>query len=377
MRASRTKVVIISPALRSANNGNWRTAQRWSRFLRARLAVEVRAEWRIPTLAADAAALPPEGEQFTPWDGPAVLRGARSPPAVMIALHARRSASAIEAFAHAYPERPRVLVLTGTDLYRDIATDAAAARALDVATHLVVLQEAALDMLDPRHRHKCRVIYQSAPPLEPGVARRRTFDVVIVGHMRAEKDPLTPMRALERLPADSRVRVIHIGEALSEDYARAADALQNRTWPSVQRYRWLGGRPHGETRRRIRDAEAMLISSVIEGGANVIVEAVTCGVPVIASRIAGNVGMLGRDYAGYFTPGDDHELAQLLERLPRDATFLAQLRSQCERRAVLFEPSREEAEVNRLMDDVLGIQCNRDAGARPAGTGRRARARTP
>jgi putative glycosyltransferase (TIGR04348 family) len=329
MRASRTKVVIISPALRGANNGNWRTAQRWSRFLRRRFDAAVCAEWSI-----------------------------RSPPAVLIALHARRSAVAIEAFAQAYPERARVLVLTGTDLYRDIASDAPAQHSLDLATHLVVLQEAALEVLDPQYRRKCRVIYQSAPPLEPGVPRRRTFDVVLVGHMRAEKDPLTPMRALERLPVDSRVRIIHIGEALSDEYARAASALQNRAWPSVQRYRWLGGRPHGETRRRIRDAGAMLVSSTIEGGANVIVEAVTCGVPVVASRIAGNIGMLSRDYAGYFTPGDDRELARLLERLSRDAPLLAQLRSQCERRAVLFDPSLEQVEVNRLVDDALAYRVH-------------------
>jgi putative glycosyltransferase (TIGR04348 family) len=324
MRASRTKVVIISPALRGANNGNWRTAQRWSRFLRMRFNVEVGSEWRTV-----------------------------SSPAVMIALHARRSAAAIESFAQAHPERARVLVLTGTDLYRDIDTDAAARRTLDFATHLVVLQQAALDTLTACHRRKCRVIYQSARPLEPGMARRRTFDVILVGHMRAEKDPLTPMRALEWLPPDSRVRLIHIGDALSDEYARAANALQHRRWPSVQRYRWLGGRPHGETRRRIRDARAMIVSSVIEGGANVIVEAATCGVPVVASRISGNVGMLGRDYAGYFAPGNDRELARLLERLPCDAAFLAELRGQCARRAALFEPRREEAAVNRLVDDAL------------------------
>lgn len=329
MRTSRTKVVIISPALRGANNGNWRTAQRWSRFLRRRFDVAVCAEWSI-----------------------------RSPPAVMIALHARRSAAAVETFAQAYPERARVLVLTGTDLYRDIGTDAAARRALDLATHVVVLQEAALDTLTARHRRKCRVIYQSAPSLKPGVPRRRTFDVILVGHMRAEKDPLTPMRALEWLSPDSCVRLIHVGEALCDEYARAADALQHRTWPSVRRYRWLGGRPHGETRRRIRDAQAMIISSVIEGGANVIVEAVTCGVPVVASRISGNVGMLGRDYAGYFAPGDDRELARVLERLPRDAAFLAELRGQCARRAALFAPCCEEAEVNRLVDDALAHRCS-------------------
>ena len=262
----------------------------------------------------------------------------------MIALHARRSAAAIARFAEACPDRPLIVVLTGTDLYRDIGIDESARRSLDRATHLVVLQEAALDELDPNHRRKCRVIYQSAPPLKPGTPPQRSFDVILVGHMRAEKDPLTPMRAIVRLPADSTVRLIHIGDALTDEFARAAAELQARTWPSVRRYRWLGGRTHGETRRRIRNANAMVISSVMEGGANVIVEAVTCGVPVIASRISGNVGMLGADYAGYFAVGNDEELARLLDRVSRDGDFLAQLKAQCAARAPLFEPARERAD---------------------------------
>lgn len=324
MRAPRANVAIISPALRGANNGNWRTAFRWSRFLRRRFDVELDSEWT-----------------------------AASSPDVMVALHAARSATAIAAFAEAHATRPRILVLTGTDLYRDIRVDPAAGRSLDLATHLVVLQDAGLDVLEPRHRCKCRVIYQSAQPLDAGVPRRRTFDVIAAGHMRAEKDPLTPMRALDWLAPESRVRLIQIGEALSDEYARAAHALQKRTWPSVPRYQWLGSRRHGETRQRIRNAQAIVVSSVMEGGANVIAEAVMCAVPVIASRISGNVGMLGSDYAGYFTPGDDRELAHVLERLGRDAPFLTLLREQCARRAPLFDPVREHAEVDRLIDDAL------------------------
>jgi glycosyltransferase involved in cell wall biosynthesis len=97
----------------------------------------------------------------------------------------------------------------------------------------------------------------------------------------------------------------------------------------------------------------MVISSVMEGGANVIVEAVTCGVPVIASRISGNVGMLGAGYAGYFAVGNDEELARLLDRVGRDRDFLARLTAQCAARAPLFEPARERADVNRLVDDAL------------------------
>lgn len=325
MRPRKPRLAIVSPALRQANNGNWRTAYRWSRFLGERFDVDITGQW------TDSA----------------------TPAACMIALHARRSADAIARFAEAYPDRPLIVVLTGTDLYRDIGVDESAKGSLDRATHLVVLQEAALDELDPNHRRKCRVIFQSAPALKSGTPPQRTFDAVLVGHMRAEKDPLTPMRAIVRLPVDSMVRLIHIGDALTDEYARAAAELQARTWPSMRRYRWLGGRTHGETRRRIRNASAMVISSVMEGGANVIVEAVTCGVPVIASRVSGNVGMLGAGYAGYFAVGNDEELARLLDRVSRDRDFLARLRAQCAARAPLFEPARERAEVNRLVDDAL------------------------
>lgn len=274
----------------------------------------------------------------------------------MIALHARRSAETIARYADTCPDRPLVVVLTGTDLYRDIRSDESARHSLDLATHLVVLQEEGRAELIPVHRDKCRVIYQSAPtckPYMPGASRRRSFDVVLVGHMRAEKDPLTPMRALDRLPDDSPVRLIHIGSALENEYRLAAQALQARTWPTVQRYVWLKDLPHAETRQRIGRAQALVISSVMEGGANVIIEAVTAGVPVLASQIPGNVGMLGQDYVGYFPPGDDRQLARLLDKASRDPAFVALLQQQCACRAPLFEPAREREEVVKLACDTL------------------------
>jgi putative glycosyltransferase (TIGR04348 family) len=323
MRNSKGSVVIISPALRKANNGNWQTAYRWSRFLRDRYRVSLATEW--------------EGT------------GAAASPECMVALHARRSAASIARFAQAKPHQPLIVVLTGTDLYRDIRSDASARRSLDLATHLVVLQDEGLNELTPEHRRKCRAIYQSASRLRRGAPSRRSFDAVLVGHMRAEKDPLTPMRALERLPAESTVRLIHIGEALDDAYLRAARELCARTWPGLKRYLWLGNRPHGETRQRIRRSHVMVISSLMEGGANVVIEAVTAGVPVLASRISGNIGMLGRDYEGYFPAGDDGALAALLERASGDARFLTRLRAQCAKRAPLFSPARERSEVVRLL----------------------------
>jgi putative glycosyltransferase (TIGR04348 family) len=323
MRNSKTPIVIISPALRKANNGNWYTAYRWSRFLREQYRVSLATEWHGPSDGAS--------------------------PECMVALHARRSAESIARFAAYRPQGPLIVVLTGTDLYRDIRSDVSARRSLDLATHLVVLQDEGMHELTPEHRGKCRAIYQSAPRLARGTPSRRSFDAILVGHMRAEKDPVTPMRALEHLPPDSPVRLIHVGEALDETYLRAARELQARSWPGPKRYVWLGNRPHGETRQRIRRSHVMIISSIMEGGANVVVEAVTAGTPVLASRISGNVGMLGRDYAGYFPAGDDAALAELLERVSRDPRLLKRLRAQCARRAPLFSPARERREVVRLL----------------------------
>jgi glycosyltransferase involved in cell wall biosynthesis len=90
----------------------------------------------------------------------------------------------------------------------------------------------------------------------------------------------------------------------------------------------------------------------MEGGAHVIMEAICSGVPVLASRIAGNIGMLGEDYAGFFTVGDAVELASLLERFRDDSSFAAKLRAQCGRRAHLFEPARERSGLITIVQEL-------------------------
>lgn len=272
-----------------------------------------------------------------------------SRPACLVALHARRSARALARFAQQYPDRPRVLVLTGTDLYRDIHFDPQARQSLDSATRLVVLQPSGLLELDPVHRRKCDVIYQSAPLLKPRVPVRRFFDLVLVGHMRAEKDPETPMRALGLIDARCPVRLFHIGAALDARYQHAAEVLSRED----ARYRWLGPLSHAITRQRIKAARLLVISSLLEGGANVVIEAITSGVPVLASDISGNVGLLGRDYEGYFPVGDAQSLADLIRRAFDDPLYLDRLNRQCALRAPLFRPEREREEVIKLVHSAL------------------------
>ena len=306
------RVLIVSPASQRENNGNWQTASRWRRFLRARYQVDIAPDW---TAGAPA-------------------------PAVMIALHARRSARPLAAFAAAWPDRPRILVLTGTDLYRDIATDTAAQASLHHAHALVLLQGAGLALLPPELHAKTRVIYQSAPALAPYVppARRRHIDICMIGHLREEKDPATFMAAAALVTAP-RARLLHVGGALDP----ALGARAGATAAATPRYQWLGALAHGPTRQRLRRSHAMVIASRMEGGANVIIEAVTCGVPVLASAISGNRGMLGDDYLGYFPCGDAAALARLIDRCIADTAFYARLRAQCAARDLLFSPSAERA----------------------------------
>lgn len=322
----RKHILIVSPATARENNGNWQTASRWARFLRAPL--------RRPFDVAVAREWAPEA-------------GA---PDLMIALHARRSAAALAAFRAARPDRPVVLVLTGTDLYRDIADDPQARASLDLADALVLLQPAGLAQLPAALHPKTCVIYQSAPSLRPHAPRAaaRFADICMVGHLREEKDPLTYIRAAA-LVAHPGARLLHIGGALDPALGRAAQAAQARN----PRYRWLGALPRAAARQRLKRCRAMVIASRMEGGANVIIEAVTSGVPVLASHISGNRGMLGEDYAGYFAPGDAAALALLVDRLLGDAAFDALLRRQCAARAALFAPGAEQAALRDLVDNLL------------------------
>jgi putative glycosyltransferase (TIGR04348 family) len=315
----RPRVRIVSPALAGANNGNWHTAARWRDFLSAQARVDIALGWNGEPLDA------------------------------LIALHARRSAEAIARWHEAHPARPLAVVLTGTDLYRDLAEgDTSARHSLECASHLVVLQPQALHRLDRGARAKARVVLQSAPALRRA-DKSSSIEFVAVGHLRIEKDPATLMQAVRALPATLPVSVVHVGHPLDEALAEQA----RRTMADCPRYRWVGGLPPGETRERIARAHALVHPSRMEGGANVVIEALRSGVPVLASRIDGNVGLLGDDYDGYFPVGDALALAALMQHFATDPPFASRLAAQCAAREPLFAPDTEADAVNTLLADML------------------------
>jgi len=278
-----------------------------------------------------------------------VERWNETPANAIVALHARRSADSIERWSQQHPHRPSVVVLTGTDLYRDIHADPSAQRSLALADRLVVLHERAVDDLPAQFRHKAVACFQSTSTRKPLPRTRQHLRAVMVGHLRDEKAPQTYFAAARRLKARHDILLDHVGAAL--DPALGAEALAVQA--SCPHYRWLGALPHQSVRRRIQRAHVLVHPSRMEGGAHVVMEAIRSGTPVIASRISGNVGMLGLDYAGYFEPDDASGLATLLERCRDDAAILENLGLQCARRAHLFEPARERATLLSLLDELL------------------------
>src|SRR5262249_5733377 len=158
---------------------------------------------------------------------------------------------------------------------------------------------------------KLRVIYQSVPPLPRRLPPLHgTFEVLVVGHLREEKDPLRTAQAARLLPVASRIRVVHLGMAHGDQWSAAAHTEMAEN----PRYQWRGEVPGWSVRRVMARVPLMVLSSIMEGGANVVSEALVAGVPLLASRIDGSVGLLGRDYPGYFPAGDTEALTALLYR---------------------------------------------------------------
>jgi putative glycosyltransferase (TIGR04348 family) len=311
------KIQLITPASARSRNGNHFTAVRSARILK-------QLGHRVSV------------EQL--YDG--------GPCDLMIALHALRSYESIRRYRERNPKSPLVVVLTGTDLYRDIHSNPDAQRSLDMASRIIVLQKNGIAELPKHLRCKARVIYQSAVPVHGTAADpQKIFKVCVVGHMRPEKDPFRTAMAARQLPRSSRVRVIHIGRPLSKEMGRRVEVEATRN----PRYRWLGDLPHGKTRRVLAGSHVLSLTSRMEGSSNAMCEALASSVPVIASKIPGLIGTLGKNYPGYFPVGDTRALTRLLVKVEADSRFFNTLKARCARLFPLVDPKREIAAWKELL----------------------------
>jgi putative glycosyltransferase (TIGR04348 family) len=317
------RVLLLCPAGAGRTSGNRTTAERWARLLRGiGHRVRVQEEWC--------------GE----------------PCELLVALHARRSADSVLRFREARPDGALLVALTGTDLYGDLpGGDAAAAAAVAAASRLLALQPLAAAALPEGLRASVRVIRQSAGATGRTAAsprKSRHFEVCVLAHLRAVKDPLLPARATRLLPPGTRLRVTHAGAAIEADLGRAA-RRESRLNP---RWRWVGELSRGRAALLLRRSRVCVLPSRAEGGANVISEACVAGVPLLASRVDGSVGLLSGDHPGLFPAGDADALAALLLRCEREPAFTEELAAWSRALGPGLSEAAESDAWARLLDEL-------------------------
>ena len=320
-------ILIVAPAQRGSTRGNRITADRYAKLLQ-QLGHSVAVE---------------DSSNAFPLSRLSDFE-------LLIALHAGRSAEAISEFKKLTPSRPCVVVLTGTDLHLGLNENNDVLNSLEFADRIVVLEPEGLKCLSPPNVAKSRVIFQSAiPVVNPAQPLQRNFEVTLIGHLRPVKDPFLAVEATRLLPTDSSIKVTHIGEALSP-------AMQERALYESShnaRYRWLGKRSHAETQRRLARSRLTILTSEVEGAPSVISEAIVNHIPVLATRIAASIGLLGADYPGLFEVHKAAELAQLMYRSETDQAFYELLLKHCARAANKFSPNRELASWESLLRELV------------------------
>lgn len=328
-------ILIITPALPGSRAGNRATAERWQRLLgTAGHDVQVITEYR--------------GEACD----------------LLIALHAWRSREAIAAFRADWPDVPVIVVLTGTDVYqhqRLYPEDTLAS--MEAATVLIGLHDRVGQDIPAPLRGRLVTLYQSAAlPTRRSEPPADAFQVCVIGHLRDEKDSLRAAKAAQTMPPESRIRVVCAGKPHNEQWQAAvsSEAAENK------RFQWVGELGEADTAALLTGSHVMVISSVMEGGANVVSEACRAGVPIVASDIPGNRGLLGDDYKGYFPVGDEAALANLLWRAETDPAFLERLTEQVNRLAPRFTPETERKSLEQALD--LAVErCSSAQGINPEG----------
>jgi putative glycosyltransferase (TIGR04348 family) len=313
-------IEIVTPAPAGSLHGNRITALRWQDFLK-KLGHQTQVSEKYLGSAVD----------------------------LLVALHAYRSHLSLVQFRRSYPDKPIVLIMTGTDLYRDMSIHPEVLQSMKMANTIVLLQPAALALIPKNLQSKVHVIYQSTKPIKRKPLLKRDFLVSVIGHLRLEKDPFCTAKSLKQLPPESKVRVIHLGKAMSSDMHQMAESYN----AELERYQWLNELSHAQTMQQLSRCHLMVISSLMEGGAHVVTEAIALGVPVIASDIPGNRGLLGDNYPGYYKVGDAKALAKLLLKAETDSTFYKSLEQHIKRRSKYVQPQFEMKSIKDLVNGLI------------------------
>lgn len=163
-----------------------------------------------------------------------------------------------------------------------------------------------------------------------GIPRGR-FVVGTVGRLVPIKDHGTLLKAtavLAERGIDVHVLLVGGGPELNrcQQLVETTPALANRV-------SFLGARD--DVSEMLNAMDVFVLSSFSEGMSNTLIEAMSCELPVLATRVGGNPEVVGGEMVNsLFAPGDIDGLAASLERLAQDSSLRRTLGRAARERAV-------------------------------------------
>ncbi|HYI47812.1 MAG TPA: glycosyltransferase [Allosphingosinicella sp.] len=169
--------------------------------------------------------------------------------------------------------------------------------------------------------------------------------LVCAGALLARKGQDLAIAALGQLPGAT---LILVGDG--PDRARLEGLAKGA------RVRFLGNRPHAELPGLLAAADVMVLPTVSEGLANVWVEALACGTPVVTSDVGGAREVIDRPEAGRLVARDPAAIAGAVRDLLAVPPDQAAVRKGAER----FSWEKNGAE---LFDHLQSIRHSRESGS--------------
>lgn len=145
------------------------------------------------------------------------------------------------------------------------------------------------------------------PALEPSARRR----IVVPRRLFAKNGVEYLVRAMPLLARDHDVEALLIGGGPEGDRLRALA----RELGVADRIRFLGVRPNREMPGLLCSGEVAVFPSLMEATSVAALEAMSCGLPVAASRVGGLPEIVDGTVGALFEPGDPGALAAALGQL--------------------------------------------------------------
>jgi glycosyltransferase involved in cell wall biosynthesis len=260
--------------------------------------------------------------------------------------------------------KPLVITARGTDinLIPEYALPRrmiqwAAGRASAIVTVCAALKTALTELDVPAERItvlRNGVDLQAFRPIDPAQARTELGEslggtlLASVGHLIERKGHHHVIGALRDLP-ETRLMIAGTGP---ERAALEALAAQMGV---ADRVRFLGHIPHRDLAKLYSAADALVLASSREGWANVLLEAMACGTPVVASNIWGTPEVVAGPEAGQLMPelsaaGVAEAVRQLLAQPPQ--------RADTRRYAERFSWDETTAGQISIFDKIIDGQLN-------------------